>query len=291
MPIALNGSTSGKVTVQAAAVAANNTLTLPSTGTNLLSDATLPTTTPTNGQIPIGNGTTYVPATITAGSNIAITNGAGSISIATTGLSSGFSSMQVYTSGTNTWTIPAGVTQCKVTVVGGGGGGAGANPYAGGGGGAGGCSIRYVTGLTPGGTVTATVGAAGAAGGSSGNGGAGGTSSFGAYASATGGSGGNGTTIAGGAGGAGSSGNFNISGGSGGNGAVGQDSSGLQLIFFGGLGGNTIFGGGGKAGCQGNLGGSSSTTAGATNTGGGGGGGSQSSSGAAGGSGVVIIEY
>ena len=60
-------------------------MTLPNSGTNLLSDATLPTTTPTNGQIPIGNGTTYVPATITAGAGITVTNGAGSISIANTG--------------------------------------------------------------------------------------------------------------------------------------------------------------------------------------------------------------
>ena len=81
----MNGSTSGYTQIQAAATAANNTLTLPNSGTNLLSDATLPTTTPTNGQIPIGNGTTYVPATITAGSNITVTNGAGTITIAATG--------------------------------------------------------------------------------------------------------------------------------------------------------------------------------------------------------------
>jgi len=85
LPLKLNGSTSGYTQIQAAAVAANNTLTLPNSGTNLLSDATLPTTTPTNGQIPIGNGTTYVPATITAGTGITVTNGAGSISIANTG--------------------------------------------------------------------------------------------------------------------------------------------------------------------------------------------------------------
>ncbi len=84
MPIKLNGSTSGYSQIQAAAVAANNTLTLPTSGTNLLSDATLPTTTPANGQIPIGNGTTYVPATITAGSNITVTNGSGAITIAAT---------------------------------------------------------------------------------------------------------------------------------------------------------------------------------------------------------------
>ena len=85
MPIKLNGSTSGYAQIQAAATAANNTLTLPSSGTNLLSDATLPTTTPTNGQIPIGNGTTYVPATITAGTGITVTNAAGSVTIAASG--------------------------------------------------------------------------------------------------------------------------------------------------------------------------------------------------------------
>ena len=82
MPIALNGSTSGKVTVQAAATAANNTLTLPSGNGMLVGQST--TTAPTNGQIPIGNGTDYTPATITAGTGITVTNGAGSISIANT---------------------------------------------------------------------------------------------------------------------------------------------------------------------------------------------------------------
>ena len=40
------------------------------------------TTTPANGQIPIGNGTTYAAATLTAGTGIAVTNGAGSITVA-----------------------------------------------------------------------------------------------------------------------------------------------------------------------------------------------------------------
>lgn len=44
------------------------------------------TTTPTNGQLLIGNGTTYTLATLTAGTNISITNGAGSITVNTTGL-------------------------------------------------------------------------------------------------------------------------------------------------------------------------------------------------------------
>ncbi|NBR62538.1 MAG: hypothetical protein EBT86_13095, partial [Actinobacteria bacterium] len=52
-------------------------------------------TTPTNGQIDIGNGTGFTRATLTAGSNISITNGAGSISIAATGGSPGGSTTQV----------------------------------------------------------------------------------------------------------------------------------------------------------------------------------------------------
>lgn len=47
------------------------------------------TTTPTNGQIPIGNGTIYTAATITAGTGISVTNGSGSITIATSGGSGG----------------------------------------------------------------------------------------------------------------------------------------------------------------------------------------------------------
>ena len=51
--------------------------------------------TPTNGQIDIGNGTGFTRATLTAGSGISITNGAGSISIAATGGSPGGSTTQV----------------------------------------------------------------------------------------------------------------------------------------------------------------------------------------------------
>ncbi len=43
------------------------------------------TGTPTNGQLLIGNGSGYALATITAGSGISVTNGAGSITIAATG--------------------------------------------------------------------------------------------------------------------------------------------------------------------------------------------------------------
>ena len=64
-------------------MAASNTLTLPASNGALVAQST--TTAPTNGQIPIGNGTDYTAATITAGTGITVTNGAGTISIAATG--------------------------------------------------------------------------------------------------------------------------------------------------------------------------------------------------------------
>lgn len=47
------------------------------------------TSTPTNGQIDIGNGTNFTRATITAGTGISVTNGSGSITIAASGGSGG----------------------------------------------------------------------------------------------------------------------------------------------------------------------------------------------------------
>ena len=79
-----------------------------------------------------------------------------------------------------TFTIPTGVTQVLVRVVG--GGGAGYNGSTGtpsGGGGGAGVIQGYITGLTPGATVTVTVG------------GSGGSSSFGSYLTATPGATGN----------------------------------------------------------------------------------------------------
>lgn len=125
---------------------------------------------------------------------------------------------QFFTSGTSTFTIPAGVTAVKVTVVGGGGGGSNsaANPGVSCGGGAGGAAIKYLTGLTPGATLSVSVGGAGGAGAS------GGTSSVSSGTqtistiSATGGasSAAPGTsTWTGNAGGVGSGGDINITGG------------------------------------------------------------------------------
>jgi hypothetical protein len=183
------------------------------------------TTTPSNGQIPIGNGTTYAAATLTAGSGISITNGAGSISIATTGGSEAQGGRgQVFTS-SGTFTLPTGVTAIKATVVAGGGGGGATsfNGGGGGGGGGGGYAIQFFTGLTPGNTLTVTVGSGGP-GNAGSTGSAGGTSSVSSGSqsistvSASGGSGGQPANQngGGGAGGGGTSGGaWAISGGSG----------------------------------------------------------------------------
>lgn len=83
-----------------------------------------------------------------------------------------------------TFTIPAGVTKVKVTIVGGGGGGGAAfgdsgcgQPGGGGGGGSGSTAYKWLTGLTPGNTIGVTVGGGGTAG-SGGAGGTGGSSSI-----------------------------------------------------------------------------------------------------------------
>lgn len=191
----------------------------------------------------------------------------------------GYSRITAITS-TSTYTVPSGVTQIKVTVIGGGAGG-GANSgacagrlYGGAGGGAGGTAIKVITGLTPGGTISVTIGAGGT---SYANGG---TTSFGAYCSATGGSASTGTNY-GGAGGVGSGGDINIGGG-GGSGGGGLGASGGTAWTGSGAGGSSYMGGGGNAG-SGNGGDGQNY--------GGGGGGALSGSGGTGGNGVVIVEY
>ncbi len=64
------------------------------------------TSTPSNGQIPIGNGSTYTANTITAGTNISVTNGSGTITISATG-SASFS-----------WASIAGTSQSAVVQTG-----------------------------------------------------------------------------------------------------------------------------------------------------------------------------
>ncbi len=146
---------------------------------------------------------------------------------ALTGISAGLPGPrgEVFTS-SGTFTVPAGVTACKVTVVGGGGGGGKAfgTVSASAGGAGGGTAIKWITGLTSGSTVSVTIGAGGA--GSRGTTAvtatAGGTSSFGSYCSATGGAGAANSTSNDNAvvdtlniGGVGTGGDLNINGGTG----------------------------------------------------------------------------
>jgi hypothetical protein len=186
---------------------------------------------------------------------------------------------QVFT-GSGTYTIPAGVTAVKVTGVGGGGNGGGASNScnnAGGGGGGGATVIKWLTGLTPGGTLTVTVGAAG------------GTTTIatGTQAittlTATGGSSGGGdsnSSVA--SGGTATNGDINIKGGN----SISQNST-----FISGCGGGSFF--------SPVANGLNSTAANGTagmGPGGGGGGacanpGSGSRSGGAGGAGVVVFEW
>lgn len=82
-----------------------------------------------------------------------------------------------FTSGSGTFTIPTGITALKITVVGGGGSGANGSASTGCGGG-GGTAITYLTGLTPGNTISYSVGSGGAGNSASTAGASGGSSSI-----------------------------------------------------------------------------------------------------------------
>ena len=243
MSLKLNSSGGGSVTLQEPSTASSLTFTLPA------ADGT-------NGQF-------------------LQTNGSGALSFATATSYIGPSS-QLFTS-SGTFTVPSGITAVKITVLGGGGGGAGV-PGACGfaaafNGGYGGTAIAFVTGLTPGGTISITVGAAGTAGTAGNNaGGNGGTSSAGAYASASGGVGGGNNSGTWGAGGAGTTGTF-----------IGKGAGGATVIN------GSLFG----------IGGASRTSDGTGNAGTGygapGSGGATSSAatfaGGAGSAGMVLVEW
>lgn len=95
-----------------------------------------------------------------------------------------FLPVNYFTAGTYSFVVPAGVTSVSAAAIGGGGGAFGGGGSAGGGGGGG--AFRYVNNIsvTPGATITVTVGAAGTSGLSTSNGG---QSSFGSSVVAPGG--------------------------------------------------------------------------------------------------------
>ncbi|MFL6311648.1 MAG: hypothetical protein ACJ71W_06040 [Terriglobales bacterium] len=194
--------------------------------------------------------------------------------------------IQVFTS-SGTFTIPSNITGVEVTVLAGGGGGGGSTATInGGGGGSASAGIKALSGLTPGNTLTVTVGGAGAAGLTGATGGTGGASSVSSGTqtitsiTTNGGAGGAGSLASsppGGGGGAGTGGDLNLTGSAGGTGVGGNN--------LGGTGAGSILGGGapesGGAGVAG-------TSFGA---GGGGAGGAANNSGGAGSAGVVIFKW
>jgi hypothetical protein len=77
--LANNVNTSGKLDASVGLVNA----------TPIANGGTALTATPANGQLAIGNGTNYTLATLTAGTNVTVTNASGSITIAATGGATG----------------------------------------------------------------------------------------------------------------------------------------------------------------------------------------------------------
>lgn len=81
--VAVSGGTTG-LTTSGGPITTNGTITLNGT-VNVANGGTGLTSTPTNGQIDIGNGTGFTRTTLTAGAGVSITNGAGSITISSSG--------------------------------------------------------------------------------------------------------------------------------------------------------------------------------------------------------------
>ena len=83
----VSGGTTG-LTTSGGPVTSSGTITLAGT-LGIGNGGTGVTATPTNGQLLIGNATGFTLATITAGSNITVTNAAGTITIAAAGGAAG----------------------------------------------------------------------------------------------------------------------------------------------------------------------------------------------------------
>jgi hypothetical protein len=156
-------------------------LTTAVTGTLPVANGGTGAATLTSNNVLLGNGTSAVQ-TVAPGAtgNVLQSNGTTWVSAASSGSYTNGTTL-LYTSPA-TFTVPTGVTAVSVCCIGGGGGGSSPS----GSGGVGGTGWAYVSGLTPGATISVTVGQGGA-GFVNSPGGGGGTSSFGSYLSATGG--------------------------------------------------------------------------------------------------------
>lgn len=152
-----------------------------------------------------------------------------------------YAKVKYTTSGTYTFTVPAGVTtlRCEIAGAGGGGGGGGTWTSGGGGGGSGYKEFGKLITVEPNSTITVVVGAGGSGGAYSKNGSAGGNSKVANFSSAGGRGGTGGRAGAGGAGGNAGSAGSSSSGGAGGAGGT--------------IGVNDGAGGAGGAGGKGNA--------------------------------------
>ena len=198
------------VTQTIGTLALTNALTVANGGTGA--------TTLTANNVLLGNGTS-APQVVAPGTSGNVLTSNGTTWASTAASSYGGPRAQFFNTpgASQTFLIPTGVTSVKVTLQAGGGGGGGpnnCNTSNGGAGGVGGAGVQWFTGLTPGNTLTVTVGAAGTAGGTAGNGGTGGSSSVASGTqtistiSATGGTGGQWSGGGGGTGSAGTASGF-----------------------------------------------------------------------------------
>lgn len=227
------------------------------------------------------SGTTTVKASATASGALTLPAATGTLAIGN------FAFQKFVANGT--FTIPPGVTGVRVTLFGGGAGGGGATATnVGAGGGSGGYAIKYLSGLTPGNTITVTVGAGGTGvSGAAGNSGAASTIASGTQAittvTANGGIGGGSQSAVpiGGGGAAAISTNGDI------NGAGVPGDTGFSTAA-GVKGGSTMLGGAGNV-----VGGSTAGTSAVANTGSGGGGAGAgaTNAGGNGAAGMVLFEW
>jgi hypothetical protein len=117
--VAVSGGTTG-ITTSGGPITTSGTITLAGT-LGVANGGTGLTTIPANGQIPIGNGSGYSAATLTAGSNITISNSAGGITIAATGGGGGGGVTSVNVSGGTTGLTTSGgpiTTSGTITLAG-----------------------------------------------------------------------------------------------------------------------------------------------------------------------------
>lgn len=289
-----NGGTNGELRL---AKVNKITITQPANGSTLTLTDGITLTAPVTGTAATGTGTTNKVPKFTTGANGVI--GDSSITDNGTAVSSSLPftltpNKQIFTStGSSTFTIPAGVTAVKVTLVGAGGAGGGGTATAntgGPGGGSGAMAVKWLTGLTPGNTISTSVGTGGTGvSGGSGNAGGNTTISSGTQSitTVTAGGGGGGTGGAaggafGGGGGSATNGDLNFSGNEGqfmiGNTNTGQNGTASPFA-----------GGAPRGASAGANNGNSGNSVGAGGSGGGGGTGN--TTGGAGANGLIVFEW